>query len=223
MKTRTFLLLRHPEAWKTVEDRHGGEGTNLTSKGFQQCDAITHYILTNHGPVHNAALVGHRAPQVHATVQHLSMKLGIRPTWDERLHGIGLGVLSGLSRAEAVEQWPNEAKRLELWRKGKLSIDDLRIPQAEPFDKFHKRVESVLADWLSMTGVSPLVAVCTRSVLIMLVNLIELADEFNSKRYRVYDFHPGSITEVEVAGARPQLVNINHIDHWVAASKSSLC
>jgi len=31
---------------------------------------------------------------------------GLTPVWDERLRGIDLGVLAGLSRAEAAQRWP---------------------------------------------------------------------------------------------------------------------
>lgn len=179
MTPRRILLLRHCEAQKNVEDRHGGSGTSLTSKGFFQCSLIAEYLAKEYSTTNKLKLIGHNVPQVKSVVKHLSEKLDITPIWEEGLRGINLGVLAGLSRKEALQQWPEAAQRLELWRKKKMRIDQLNIPEAEPLDKFKSRVESVLKKWLNMRNWILLIAVCTHSTLIMLVNLIKLWGRFS--------------------------------------------
>ena len=104
-------------------------------------------------------------------------------------------------------------KGLELWRKNQLQIDQLAIPGAEPLGEFKSRVESMLNDWLEMHEVDLLIAVSTRSVLIMLVNLVRLANDFRYSRYRPYDFEPCSATILAVHESTPQVIAINMTEH----------
>lgn len=213
MKRRTFLFIRHPEASKNIEDRHGGDGTPLTIRGLKQCDKIAGYIANRFGPLDRCTLVGHSVPQVQQTVERLSSILGLTSLWDERLRGTDLGVLAGLTRAEAAEQWPEAAKRLELWRMGRLRVDQLKIPCAESTDEFKDRIEAVLNDWLDMLDVSLSIAVCTTSALIMLTNLVQLGDAFSFDLYEAHRFDIGSISTVDVLDAHPQMVTINQTGH----------
>lgn len=209
----TILLVRHPEARKNVEDRHGGEGTSLTKVGIEQCNKIARYILSNFNAHEHCVLVGHNVQQMRETADLLGSLLGVSPSWDERLKGLHLGVLANLSRAEAVYKWPDAANSLELWRRGLLQIDQLHIPNIEPLDVFRSRIENALKEWINMLNVNLLIAVCSRSTLIMLVNLIELNKNFNYQSYKVYDFDSGSITIINVIDFSPKVVIVNQISH----------
>jgi broad specificity phosphatase PhoE len=123
--------------------------------------------------------------------------------------GISLGVLAGLSRDEALLNYPEAAQRLELWRKGCLKIDKLLIPSAEPVDSFKERVAKVLNEWVACNSHPTIVAVCTRSTLIMMTNLITLADTFSYSQYRVYEFIEGSLTEIDIIGSSAHIFAIN--------------
>lgn len=210
---RTILLVRHPEARKNVEDRHGGEGTDLTERGIHHCEDISRYVINTYSPLDQSLLVGHNAQQVRDTVERLGALLGIKPLYDQRLVGLNFGALSGLSRAEAMQQWPDAALRLELWRQGQLRIDELNIPQGEDLIVFKNRVESLLRNWIEMPDINLIIAVCTTSTLIMLVNLIELGALFSYQLYKVKEFNPGSITKVEFTESQPRIVIINQIEH----------
>jgi broad specificity phosphatase PhoE len=212
-----ILLVRHPEAFKNVEDRHGGRGTALTPKGLKQCAAISKHLRRHCTWLDGVVLTGHHVPHVEQTVERLAGELGIKIIWDDRLRGLDLGVLGGLSRAEAMQQFPDAAMRLELWRKGDLKIQTLAIPNAEPVGEFKLRIQEALLEWLTSDG-EELVAICTRSVLIMLTNLISLFPSFDFDRYKVYHFDDASITEVRVDYAVPKLVATNsviHLDHAI--------
>jgi broad specificity phosphatase PhoE len=205
---RRLLLIRHAQALKNVEDRHGGGGTALTDIGRSQCDSIIHHlrrVITC--DVGSSLLIGHRIPQVCETVQYFQSGLGVPTLWDERLRGIDLGVLSGLSRYEADQRWPDVAARLELWRRGQLKINELNIPGAENIDHFRERVQGALNDWLAM-DIANIIAVSTRSALIMLVNLVTLAGSFSYDHYRVYEFPEASITEIAFGKQGPRLTTL---------------
>src|ERR1035437_3084575 len=126
MRPRSVLLLRHAEALKNIEDRHGGAGTGLTNNGLQDCVRIAAFLReVTQGTT--PCLFGHRVPQVQMTVNSLAGALDLSPIWDERLHGIDLGLLAGLSRDEASQRYPDSARRLDLWREGRLRIDELAL------------------------------------------------------------------------------------------------
>ena len=209
MSVRTILLVRHAEAQKNVEDRHGGPGTPLTPDGVTQCELLARFVRTELGSSGRCLLVGHPVPHVEQTLSLLSNHLGLDSTLDARLKGIDLGPLAGLSRDEATERFPVEAARLEMWRAGKLSIGDLLLPDAEPVEHFEGRVRSALEGWLSAAGMDAVVAVCTRSTLIMLVNLVKLGVDFCYERYAVYDFLPASVTRIDSDGLNRRLAYMN--------------
>lgn len=207
--SRKLLLIRHPEARKNLEDRHGGVGSSLTSRGLHQCDILVKYIGSSFQPSGRYVIFGHNVPQVKETVERIANSLQLTTHWDERLRGVDMGKLAGLSRAEAAHQWPEAAERLELWRCGKIHIDKLEMPDGEPIDNFRTRIEGLLDSWLQMQEAETVIVVCTRSVLIMLVNLIELGRNFNYAQYNVYEFDAGGITEVDIADLTPKIVALN--------------
>lgn len=92
-------------------------------------------------------------------------------------------------------------------------MDQVNIPGAETSDEFKCRVEAVLGEWLEMHDVNLLIAVCTRSTLIMLVNLIQLADDFSYEGYKAYDFDVSSLTRVDVLDTHPQVITMNQVGH----------
>ncbi len=213
MNERMILLIRHSEAKKNIADQHGGEGTSLTNRGLKQSESIAQYILSEHQPLLRTILVGHKITHVKETTEFLSQELSIKPIWEERIRGLDLGVIAGLSREDAAKQWPEAAERLEKWRKSQLRIDHLDIPYAEPLRDFENRIKNTLYDWIDMNEAKLIIAICTRSTLIMLVNLIELYTSFSYKHYKPYVFEAGSITQVDITSAPPQIVSLNYLGH----------
>lgn len=195
---RAIYAIRHAEAQKSIRDVHGGEGTPLTSRGRKQCSLIAKQLISRLDARDRCLLVGHQIPQVRETVSILAETLKLPTVWDERLRGISLGVLAGLSRADAEQLWPDAAERLELWRQGKLAIDSLNIPNAESVNQFRTRIEEMWSDWLKMTDVDVLIPICSRSALIMIVNLIRMGKDFNYTDYKPFVFGTGSLTRFYV-------------------------
>lgn len=209
----SILLIRHPEAKKNIEDRHGGEGSALTKLGIRQCNSIARYIKDNFFRIPKPVLFWHRVLQVEETAKILEKKIKTIPVWDERLKGINLGSISGLSREKAIKKSPEAAERLELWRKGELQISQLNLPNAEPVDQFKERMESLLNDWFSLPDAKLIISICTRSALIMLVNLINLGNSFSYSKYKVYNFDNASITQIDMSGSNTEIVKLNYLKH----------
>jgi broad specificity phosphatase PhoE len=189
-----ILLLRHAEAVKNVEDRHGGGGTDLTSVGLSQCTTLALFVKSKCREPY--AVVASGTPQIWQTAECIARNLGVVPERDERIRGLDLGVLAGLSRAEAARLWPEEAQMLDRWREGQLKITELRLKGVEPLATFRERVADAFQVWQTRNDIQTVVAVCSRSTLIMLVNLARLGPRFNYDDYAVYDFDIGSAVEL---------------------------
>jgi len=213
-----LYLVRHPEAEKNVRDSHGGCGSALTNCGYRQLEDLINYfsIYTNAATI----IYGHWVQQVRYSAEKLHYALNAPLTWDDRLRGIHLGVLSGLTREEAERRYPEDAARLEGWRQGTLPIHRLNIQGAEPLRCFRERVEAVYREWLTLGDVT-IVAVLTRSTLIMLTNLVHLGSQFSYDNYKVYDFASGSITLVE-DNHNPRVVFLNSTAHLRSCSLSMM-
>ncbi|MCE0485417.1 histidine phosphatase family protein [Ornithinimicrobium sediminis] len=191
-------LVRHGQALKNVADRHGGPGTGLTGRGYDQARAVARYMATAGRIDDRGELIGDTVPQVRETVSAISAENQWDVRFDERLRGTHLGVLADLSREDAASHHPGAANRLEEWRNGLRRIDELQIPEAEPVEEFRARVKSALGDLLQSSRTHTII-VATNSTLIMIQNILMLGRGFDYELYRPHTFPNGSITAWIVA------------------------
>lgn len=190
---KRILLFRHPEALKNLHDKHGGSGESLTPNGLRASTNIAEYL--NQYLNYRTLLIGHNVLQVTETIDVIEdINSTFRVLIDNRLRGINLGILSGLSRKQAMIKFPKYAQKLEDWRKGNLKINELNIPEAEKINKFKDRVESAFFEILKKRY-SIFIFILTRSTLIMIHNLLTLKTDFDFSKYKVYDFKNSSLTE----------------------------
>jgi broad specificity phosphatase PhoE len=201
--SKTLFLVRHGEALKNVADRHGGPGTGLTARGHEEMRAaattLRQEIKTR------PAVFGHSVPQVLESLQIIEQTCGWTATLDDRLRGLDLGVLAGLSKSAAAAAYPEPAKRLELWRMGKLMITELDLPASEPIECFWRRVSEALAAALGREE-QDVVMVMTRSTLILVTNLLHLDGRFSYEAYKPHSFVSGSVVRWRVSNARPEML-----------------
>lgn len=210
-----LLLVRHAEAHKNREDRHGGGNPRLTPLGRSHCEAIRSQILRPQSDCNCSTLVlAQPVTQVLETIEHLRLDgtYAVREVPD--LQGISLGNLAGLSRSEAAARHPLAAALLEEWRSGSLKLTGLVLPGGEPAETFHARVTSAFADALStVTGaVSRIIVISTRSTLILIHNALLMDSAFTFDSYEPWEFSNGSLTSWRLsADAPPSLQYFNAV------------
>jgi broad specificity phosphatase PhoE len=185
-----LAVLRHGEAQKNVEDRHGGPGSFLTEVGrAQMAVAARRLSVLCGGPCDVWSDGTLHVAEAAAIVAH---GLGVTPTHHAGLRGISLGVLAGLSTAEAETRHPKAAASLVAWRLGLIRSHELDIPGKESIGDFEARVRSAFDE---IVGTSrPAAAIVTsRSTAIMLANILTLGCRFSPDLYFAYDVPNGAI------------------------------
>ncbi len=189
----SIILVRHAECYKNVRDEHGGKGDVLTKKGKKQLLSLSKKIdrLNIQHQIPANILFYSDVNQIKQTAEYLSIKLGVPARVDERIVPLNLGILDGLSKEEAMTKFPDEASQLEKWRSGMLEIRNLQIPCAESFDTFWKRGKSFIFE-LTKNSTSAIV-IGSRSVLILLMNILLDQNPYVDGKYYPYDFSCASI------------------------------
>lgn len=205
-----LYLIRHAESIKNLRDEHGGKGDNLSDKGIEQCKKIFHF-LNNEVESPNCILYYHSNPQVEQSAKIFCLENFYEYSCDDRLKGIYLGILAGLSKDEALALDADSAIRLEQWRKGGLTIDKLFIPHAEHVSEFYTRIFTFVNEKiLPNIPKHDFIIFGTRSTLIMLVNIFQLGQSFNFQNYKVYEFDSGGITRFSLYKDKSILDYINY-------------
>lgn len=193
-KVQRVALVRHAHSEKNEEDRHGGPGRQLTELGRRQLISLSEFLKGDLG-MRLPFIASSGKQQVHETATWLANSLSCNSVVDSRLEPLGLGVVAGLSRAEAAVQHPSVADRFERWRKGELTIEDLEIPEGESFEEFWERGLSFLREYLhESSSYEELVIVGTRSILILILNIMLRRTELKLARYSVFDFDNSGVT-----------------------------
>jgi broad specificity phosphatase PhoE len=204
-----LFLVRHAESLKNLRDEHGGKGDKLSDNGMEQCEGISSFLQAEGINEKNSVLFWHSMPQIVETAEIICKRNKYGSFCDERLTGLDLGVLAGLSRQKALQLYPQAAERLEQWRKGLLTIDRLVIPGAERPSSFYKRVKSFLDQRALSNSAQNVIIVGTTSAMIMILNIFLLGRDFNFRNYKNYTFHCGSITKL---GFKNCKVSIDYLD-----------
>ena len=163
-----IIIARHGESLKNVQDRHGGPGEPLTAKGKEEVDNLVSSISKI--SVQPRIIYCSNIPQVLETARILSDSLIAKITFDERIRPLDLGVLSGLSREEALQRYPGPAELMEKWRRGEIEIGQLEIPLAEGLEAFWKRGLSFIDSIKYQKGLDIIVG--TRSILTLLISIL---------------------------------------------------
>lgn len=163
-----LILVRHGESLKNLADRHGGMGDSLTDLGKNQIKDFYELVFSLSIPqirVHCSNVF-----QAMESADILATLLGTQTIVDERVRPLDIGILSGLSKAEANSLFPDSANLMEAWRHGKIEIGQLIIPDAEPLDLFWERGVSFIDSLKNTEGIN--IVVGTRSILTLLISIL---------------------------------------------------
>lgn len=166
---RWLILLRHAEALKNLEDRHGGTGTALTDKGRTQAAEVAAWLSSSRFNIRNA-WYSHQ-PQVVETLNIINDVLDMRVFTHKFLDPLNLGTLAGLSKDEAMRLFPVEAAQMEEWRKGNLEVQNLHLPNGESPYAFYERGLKFYKE-IICTQVDSMLIVTSRSVLILIASIL---------------------------------------------------
>jgi broad specificity phosphatase PhoE len=198
---RHLYLVRHAEAYKNVEGRLGGRGSDLTAAGTAQAGRVGACLGRREVEEgHRVVVYAHATPQVRQTAAAIVGALGCSSEEDERLRGLCLGRLAGLTREEARAVDPAAVDRLDGWARGQLRVDHLDLPGGEDLARFRERVAGCLDRIRRSSEDACAVVVATTSTLIMLQNLLALGPAFSYGRYRPYSYENGAVCRWTLRG-----------------------
>ena len=184
-----LLLIRHGESVANTEGRLQGQmDSPLTDRGREQAHALACRLVRERWPVssiHSSDL--RRAAE---TGEILGVALGAPVFLDERLREQGVGVLTGLTRAEIEHQYP------ELWRMSRESRVWPEVPGEEGDDALHERVVSVLDHIRNTCDQEQVVAVVShgRAMAMMLMHMLGI----DPGRRTPFRFGNASLSVLEV-------------------------
>jgi broad specificity phosphatase PhoE len=181
-----LIYLRHAEALKNKSGIHGGSGTELSETGVSQAIATGQRLKSN-TPNTKYMIVGGTSNHVIRTAQCIQQSLNCTMQFFTELDGIDLGVLHGMSEAEAQASHPAAYDMLVSWSTGKLGINDLKIEGMEDPINFKGRIFKKLTE-IEAEFEHKVVLVGTRSNLILIENAVCMYPTFNWSKYRVFGF-----------------------------------
>lgn len=164
-----IVLLRHAEAAKNAENRHGGSGTSLTACGLSQAFEFARSAKGLFPDLQFVYFVGR--PQCHETAVIVQSQISVPLLEIEGLGPFYLGVLDGLSDEEARIQYPECAQMMDQWRLGLIDISEVKIPGATDIHNFFAQGKQFLAKVISDD--ESFLVVGTRSVLVLLWNILK--------------------------------------------------
>lgn len=183
-----LILFRHPESYKNRRDEHGGRGDHLTKEGkIQLKNAIK---ILKREITKNAIKIEKvyhwNVPQQAEAAVEISKFLLVPTATDRLIRPLNLGLLGGLSRAEAIKMYPNAAKRLELWRKGEIEITDLNLPKADSPKAFWNRGRRFITKVIDSEEST--ILVLSRSSMILFFNMLQGRSMYKKGQYLAWDF-----------------------------------
>jgi broad specificity phosphatase PhoE len=164
-----IVLLRHAEAAKNAEHRHGGPGTSLTALGLSQALEFARSTKDLFPDLQCVYFIGR--PQCYETAVSVHSEIGVPLAEIEGLGPFSLGVLDGLSDEEARVQYPDCAQMMDEWRLGLIDISQVKIPGATDVHRYFAQGKQFLAKVTAEHGA--FLVVGTRSVLVLLWNILK--------------------------------------------------
>lgn len=165
------MLLRHAEAQKNVLNQHGGSGSGLSSKGVLEAHSVGQF-LRSQGLKKPTVMVIDK-PQCFETARIICQEIGCVDVEAARLPTFNLGVLDGLSEEDVLERHEAFATLLNRWRSGHAEVHELTaIPGATDPSWYFSQGESFLYHVKSHLAVHDVILVATRSVLVLLTNIL---------------------------------------------------
>jgi broad specificity phosphatase PhoE len=199
-----LLLIRHGESVANTEGRLQGQmDSPLTEQGQAQVHALARRLKRERwlvSSIHSSDLC--RAAD---TAKIIGAALQVPVLMDKRLREYDVGVLTGLTRADIEQQYP------ELWRISRQSPAWPTVPGEEGDDAFIQRIASVLNHIRGTHEDEQVVAVVShgRTLGMMLLYLLGI----DLHRRMPFRFGNASLTVVELRPHESVLACLNDMCH----------
>lgn len=201
-------VVRHAEAYKNLEKRHGGGDQRLTPEGERQARRAGRHLLNVEGVRLGEGFVTHqpegRSEETARRIADVTLR---RLRMSPNLKGIDLGSRAGLSEEELAEQYPDVSEAIEAWRTTRVGFEVPEVPGAEPVQEFADRVREGIEEEIELAddGESA-VLVGTTSTLIMVNHLLAHDGEYSGPRYEFVEAPLGSVSSWKISSDEaPQL------------------
>lgn len=208
---RRVIALRHAESIKNLEDIYGGNGKELTKKGWLQIETLNEELQEKYDLINEKLLkIYSSCNRVHvvATCQKIADYFGIKEIlFDERYSPIKLGAFNGLSKEEQKQLYPEAVEALRKWNLGIGDINDFVVDDLEPASNHSQRITSFFN---SLEDNAMYILVGTRSDISAIKNVILGNDPNVYMQYKYYetDYVGGVYFEID---DKNQVCNIEYL------------
>lgn len=188
-------LVRHAEAYKNLDNVHGGGDQRLTERGVEQAVSIGRFLLTNGNFLPERLTVIHQPEgRTEATAQLIGATTMSPVLCDPQIKGVGMGIVAGLSGKELAEKHPAVAEALANWRNNSSALKRPKVPGSEPMVDFAERIgDSLKRNVNAAVEGGEITFVVTTSSLVMLKHLLINDGTFDRPSYEFFESPLGSV------------------------------
>lgn len=182
---KKFYIMRHAEAIKNLEKRHGSGKQELSVEGERQVQTIAKYLHKIAADIYsnNTAIYCQHEERTLYTAQILGEALNVKVVKMDAIYGVGLGIIRDLNEDELKIQYPQVSKVLNKWKEGTASLLSYPyIPGSESMNDFAKRIRLSL-DNIICEDYENIILICTTSTINMIIHLLINDGEYVESDY----------------------------------------
>lgn len=188
-----ILVVRHAECHKNLIGIPGGEGAPLTPVGSIQAAELGNLLLPRLAG--ETVLIASPTLQTVETAAIVGDLLGIKPEVEPLFKSIDLGVLSGVSIAEARVRFPTSSASMDKWRSNSSEIADLQIEGMEcPWAFYNRGLRGVL----KYKECNLLILCATTSLMILMSHISRKITPRSGDRYKSISFANTELLSIEL-------------------------
>lgn len=182
---KKLYIMRHAEAIKNLEKRHGSGKQELSVEGERQVQTTAKYLVKITADIYpnNSVIYCQHEERTLYTAQILGNALNVKVVQMDTIYGVGLGIIRDLNENELKIQYPQVFKVLSEWREGTASLLGYPyIPGSESMNDFAKRIRLGL-DNIIGGDYENTILICTTSTINMIIHLLINDGEYVESDY----------------------------------------
>lgn len=169
MRNTFYIFVRHAESEKNIRDVTGGKGEKLTKEGMEQAVTLSSFLYEQLKDK-ELDIISSDTMQTKQTAKIIADMFKGNYQVTEKLEPAGMGVISGLTKREMEENYPDLYEQMTLWREQKIEAIQLEIPEMEIPTDFWDRIVNFLRE---INDGKMKILVCTRSIMVLIYNLVK--------------------------------------------------